>query len=111
MPAKELVQNLPQTTRRYIYSGYAVVGLGLGATQVGYSAAEAGQPTWLVVALAVFAFVGTALGFTAAQNTGAEPVIIEDGDGDHRAEPVTSGALDHWDHGYSVDTPTGNTSP
>lgn len=89
---QELVKNLPEQARRAIYSVYAVLGLALGATQVGFSAADAGQPVWLTVALAVFAFVGTALGFTAAQNTGAEPVVIEDGDGDHRA--VTSAALD-----------------
>ena len=90
MPAKELITTLPENARRWIYSAYAVVGLGLGATQVGYSAAEAGQPTWLIVALAVFAFIGTALGFTAAQNTGAKP--IPDGDGKYRA--VTSDVLD-----------------
>ena len=55
--------------RKPIYAVYAIVGLVLGATQVGFSAADAGQPVWLTVALAVFAFVGTALGFTAASNT------------------------------------------
>lgn len=55
--------------RKPIYAVYAIVGLVLGATQVGFSAAESGQPVWLTVALAVFAFVGTALGFTAASNT------------------------------------------
>ena len=55
--------------RKPIYAVYAIIGLILGATQVGFSAAEAGQPVWLTVALAVFAFVGTALGFTAASNT------------------------------------------
>lgn len=92
MAAKELITALPETARRYIYSAYAVIGLALGATQVGFSAAEAGQPVWLVVAMAVFAFIGTALGFTAAQNTGAEPVVVEDGDGKRRA--VTSDVLD-----------------
>lgn len=56
-------------TRKTFYAIYATLGLILGATQVGYSAAEAGQPTWLTVALAVFAFVGTAFGFTASANT------------------------------------------
>lgn len=55
--------------RKPVYAVYAIIGLILGATQVGFSAAEAGQPVWLTVALAVFAFVGTALGFTAASNT------------------------------------------
>lgn len=59
---------LPTKARQALYAVYAFIGLGLGATQVAYSAAEAGQPMWLTVALAVFAFLGTAFGFTAAAN-------------------------------------------
>lgn len=55
--------------RKNIYRGFGVVGLSLGATQVGYSAAEAGQPVWLTVALAVFGFVAGAVGYTAQSNT------------------------------------------
>ena len=62
---------MPAHVRKVLYVIFAVVGLALGATQVGYSAAEAGQPTWLTVALAVYAFVGTGLGFTASANTPA----------------------------------------
>ena len=68
---------LPPAARASIYYGFAVVGVALGATQVGFAAANAGQPTWLTVALAVYAFVGPALGLTAASNTptgGDEPV-------------------------------------
>lgn len=57
--------------RRRLYAGYAATALALGATQVGYAAADAGQPTALTVALAVLAFVGTGLGLTAAANTPA----------------------------------------
>lgn len=60
---------IPPAARKTVYAVYATLGLALGAVQVGYSAAEAGQPTWLTVALAVFAFVGTAIGATAATNT------------------------------------------
>lgn len=60
---------LPPKARATIYYVYAVLGVGLGATQVGFSAASQGQPTWLTVALAVFAFVGTGFGLTAATNT------------------------------------------
>lgn len=60
-------------TRKITYTAYALIGLVLGAVQVGFAAAEAGQPVWLNVALAVFAFVGTALGFTARANVPAEP--------------------------------------
>lgn len=64
---------IPAKVRGVIYSVYAVVGLALGATQVGYAAANAGQPVALTVALSVFAFVGTGIGYTAASNTPAAP--------------------------------------
>lgn len=61
---------LPAHYRKMTYSIYAVVGVLLGAIQVGFGAAEAGQPVALTVALAVYAFLGGALGVTAAANTG-----------------------------------------
>jgi len=45
----------------------------IGSIQVGYAAAEAGQPVWLTVALAVFAYVGGAIGYTAATHTPRQP--------------------------------------
>jgi len=69
---KEIVNGNPQL-RRTLYTAYAIVGLVLGATQVGFSAAEVGQPIALTVALAVYGFLGTAFGFTARANTGAQP--------------------------------------
>ncbi|QFQ29699.2 hypothetical protein EEW87_004190 [Janibacter melonis] len=60
---------LPPKTRAVIYYAYGAVGLCLGATQVGYASAQAGQPTWLTVALSVFSFLGVGLGLTAASNT------------------------------------------
>lgn len=62
---------IPAGIRKPLYGVYAFIGLGLGATQVGFSSANAGQPTWLTVALAVFAFVGTGIGFVASSNTDA----------------------------------------
>lgn len=55
--------------RAKLYLGFAVVGVALGAIQVGYGAASVDQPTWLTVALAVYVFAGPALGLTAASNT------------------------------------------
>lgn len=55
--------------RAVVYTVFAFLGLGLGGTQVGYAAAEAGQPTWLTVALAVYAFLGSAFGYTAVTHT------------------------------------------
>lgn len=57
------------TARRRTYQVFWIVSLILGATQVGYAAADAGQPVWLTVALAVFAFLGVGIGYTAARNT------------------------------------------
>lgn len=64
---------LTPAIRSKVYAVYAILGLILGATQVGFAAAEAGQPVWLTVALAVYAFVGGALGFVAQANTPSEP--------------------------------------
>lgn len=52
--------------RKRIYQGFAALGILIGGTQVGFAAASAGQPVWLTVALAVYAFLGTA-GFAVAQ--------------------------------------------
>lgn len=72
---------IPANARGIIYTIFGLLGLAIGATQVGYAAAEAGQPVWLTVTLAVYAFVGTGIGYTAASNTPAapsEPGVIED---------------------------------
>ena len=58
--------------RAIVYGIFWALGLVLGATQVGYAAASAGQPTWLTVALAVYAFLGAGVGYTARQNTPTE---------------------------------------
>lgn len=60
---------IPAKSRKRVYSIFALVGIAFGATQVGYSAAGAGQPTWLTVGLAVFGFVSGAVGYVAASNT------------------------------------------
>lgn len=59
--------------RAMVYTIFAFLGLGLGGTQVGYAAAEAGQPVWLTVALAVYAFLGSAFGYTAVTHTPKNP--------------------------------------
>lgn len=64
---------IPAKVRGIVYTLYAIIGVAIGGMQVGYSAAEATQPTWLKVALAVYAFVGGAIGYTAASNTPAAP--------------------------------------
>lgn len=60
---------IPAAKRRVVYSVFAFLGLALGAVQVGYSAAELGQPVWLTVSLSVFAFISAGIGYTATVNT------------------------------------------
>lgn len=64
---------IPDRYRTYVYAVYATLGVVIGSIQVGYAAAEAGQPVWLTVALAVFAYVGGAIGYTAATHTPRQP--------------------------------------
>lgn len=66
-----LTDIFPTEIRRKIYWVFALIGLILGGTQVGFSSAELGQPSWLTVLLAVYSFVGGAIGFTAQANTPA----------------------------------------
>jgi len=69
------MQNNPLTgilspaSRQKLYFSYALVGLICGGAQVAYSSLQMAQPPMLTAALAVYAFVGIALGFTAASNT------------------------------------------
>jgi hypothetical protein len=73
---------IPAKARGHVYTVFGFVGLGVGAAQVGYAAADAGQPVWLTVSLSVYAFLGTAIGYTAATNTPAQDgqtvALIED---------------------------------
>lgn len=55
--------------RSRLYLVSFLVGILLGAVQVGYQSADAGFPVWLKVALSVYAFLAGALGLTAAANT------------------------------------------
>lgn len=75
---------IPAAWRKPTYAAYALAGAVIGAVQVGYLSAEAGQPLWLTVTLAVYGFIGTAIGFTASANTpaggqitGDEPIVPE----------------------------------
>jgi hypothetical protein len=54
--------------RKVAYIVSTILGIALGAVQVGFAAASAGQPVWLTVAFAVYAFVAAAMGVTASTN-------------------------------------------
>ena len=64
---------IPASWRKPIYGAFAVAGVVIGAIQVGFSAAEIGNPLWLNITLAVFPFLAGAVGFTASANTNNEP--------------------------------------
>jgi hypothetical protein len=71
MAANPLVNIFGPALRARLYAVYAVVGLVIGSVQAGYSAvADRGieVPAAVQVALAVYAYLGIALGFTAASN-------------------------------------------
>ena len=59
---------IPAEARAIAYAIFAALGVAIGAVQVGFAAAAAGQPVWLTVTLAVYAFIGGAIGVTARAN-------------------------------------------
>lgn len=73
---------IPAQSRKKVYAAVALIGFILGAIQVGYAAAEVGQPVWLVVAFAVYGFTAAATGAAAAGNTPApdDPTVGVDDD-------------------------------
>ena len=66
---------IPAKYRVYVYTVLALIGLALGATQVGFAAVGAANPQWLVASLAVVPFVMSGLGFTAATHVPAAPDV------------------------------------
>lgn len=60
-------------TRFLLYRIWWIAGVIAGAVMAGFAAVPgATLPTWLIVAFAVFAFLGSALGFQAQENTPVE---------------------------------------
>ncbi|RLV54836.1 hypothetical protein D9V41_14700 [Aeromicrobium phragmitis] len=97
MDAKNLLTRLPDGFRDAFYLAILVAGIALGSIQVAYAAIpDAGQPGWLNVALAVYAYLGGVFGITASQNLTSKPSV----------EPVDEVALAH-PFGDS-DTPAGD---
>lgn len=60
---------IPAAWRKPIYGAFAIIGVLIGAFQVGIAAVGGTDPEWLTVTLAVFPFLAGAIGFTAAANT------------------------------------------
>jgi len=73
---------LSPATRKALYAVYGVLGLAVGAVQAWCAASDAHQPSWLNGATAVLAYVGVALGFTAASNVPTPDTDEPGGGGD-----------------------------
>lgn len=79
-----LVDIIPAELRKPIYAVYAVIGVVLGALQVALEP----DPAWLITALAVYTFLGGAIGALASANTNSltvttpvvDEVVVEDED-------------------------------
>lgn len=89
MAATPLTNLAPAQVREKIYWAYAVVGAIIGAIQVAYVTVDASvTPNWLKVVIAVYAYLGIAMGATAGSNVHPTPVSPAD------TPPVTKPAGD-----------------
>ena len=77
------------SVRTKLYLIYSILGVVLGAVQVGFATVEAPFPPWLKVTLAVFVFLGGAIGYTAASHTPAGTNEVQAGE----VGAVSSGLL------------------
>lgn len=68
-----LTDVLPAKLRKLIYAVVGFAALLVGAVQTVYGAMDLGQPGWTKGALALLAYLGGALGLTAASNTATPP--------------------------------------
>lgn len=68
----DLRDSLSTRARDILYAVFAILGIVIGAVQVGVAAAEMSQPVWLTVALAVYAFLGGAFGKLSRDNINPE---------------------------------------
>ena len=71
---------IPSAYRHRVYAIFATLGVLLGAVQVAFASLELGQPSWLTAALAVYGFVGGAVGLTAHANPTPDAPVILPGD-------------------------------
>lgn len=78
---------LTPRVRQIAYIVFAILGIAIGATQIAFAAAALTAPVWLAVTVAVYAFVGGQMGFTAADRVPASDAsAYEVGDGSEPAE-------------------------
>jgi hypothetical protein len=67
-----MLEQSPQL-RRTLYTVGVLVGVTLGAIQIGFSAAGHGDPVWLKVCFAVYGFLSASFHLTAATNVPNAP--------------------------------------
>ena len=77
-----LVGILSPAARKTLYAVYGLAGLCVGAVQVWCASTSAHQPSWVDGGLAVLAYIGVALGFTAASNVPTPDTDEPGGDGE-----------------------------
>lgn len=67
------------TARKRIYGAYIILLIVAGAAQVAYAAIQLSQPSWLIAALAVLAYLGIPVGGLALVNSPAPtaPVYVD----------------------------------
>lgn len=78
MNPQQVTVALPPAVRAAMYMIWSLGSLAFGAVQVGYSTADLGQPVWLAVCIAVWAFVGAGLGLAAASNVNVGAPEVRD---------------------------------
>lgn len=67
---------IPAKSRRTTYAIFALVGLIMGAVQVGFFAVDPDLPTWLNVTIIVYNFLALPFGALAASNVPSPERII-----------------------------------
>lgn len=80
MPIKNVLEFISPKARQVLYITFTVIGLALGATAVGYNAADLTNPVWLNVAQEIYMFLGVGFGVVASSNVNPNfqtPVEIE----------------------------------
>ncbi len=79
MASTPLTNFAPAQVREKLYWLYAIVGVVLGAIHIAVTTIDASvTPDWLKIALAVYAYLGVALGATAGSNVNPMPVSPAD---------------------------------
>lgn len=82
----DFLTSIPPSVRKALYQGFFILGVVFGGVQVGFATGSGGTPGWLTTTLVVYAYVGTALGLTAASNVKGTNTDVEDVQGKHERD-------------------------